>query len=149
MSHSMTGILTTWNVSKWTGTQFVADGVIPSPNASFKEELTSTATVTDLVDGDICIERPLTKTKVKPISLVWKAETKDLKIKLENYLKNSTKLRLECKGVNSPYNGQFISGTYMLEGEFLDVTAEWMIGIDGNEQLYDITAMFQPYGVSA
>lgn len=142
-------IETKWTLLKWTGSSFTSDGTIPAPHKAFKEELKSNTTVTKLADGGICLERPLVKYTYKPITWVWQFVTKnELKTKLQSYSKNSTQLKIECKDSGEAYDGDFFSDGFAIEGEFLDVTAEWVIGVEGNTQLYQVTALFQPMDIS-
>jgi|GEM_PF-4530128 len=140
-------ILTTWNVYKWNGSQWIADGTLPSPNRAFQDSVTSTATVTKLADGDICLERPTTKFNKKSITFFWGMVSQTEKAKLQGYCKAAVKIKLECKNASELYDGNFFSDGYSLEGEFLEVSADWVLGIEGLTQFYDITATFQPFEV--
>ncbi len=139
-----------WNVFTWNGVAFVSDGAIPSPNRNFREILRSTTEVVSLVDGDICLQRPSTKSTKKPIVLQWQFKTKsELKSKLLGYVKNATGLKLQCKDAGEAYDGEFFDEGFEVEGELIgEVISEWVIGRDGNTQLYQITATFQPFQIS-
>jgi hypothetical protein len=143
-------IETLWNVYTWNGAAFVSDGTLPSPNRNFREVVKSNTVVTQLADGDNCLERPSTKAVKSPITWIWQFKNRtELKQKLQNYINNATGLQVECKDSGESYDGDFFGEGFGVEGYLIgDVVAEWVIGRDGNEQLYQITAMFQPFQIS-
>jgi hypothetical protein len=143
-------IETVWNVYTWNGASFDSDGTIPAPNRNFREIIKSNTTVTSLADGDLCLERPSTKSVKNPISLNWQFKNRsELKQKLQDYVNDATGIKIECKDSGEAYDGDFFGEGFAVEGYFIgEVVAEWVVGRDGNEQLYQITAMFQPFAVS-
>ena len=136
-------IETKWRILKWNGANYVLDAEIPAPNKSFKEELKSNITETKLVDGSSCFESPLVKTTPKAIAWTWLYVDTAFKIRLMTYASQRTRLKVECKNASEAYDGDFYAQGFSIEGFFLDVSAEWVIGKAGDGQLYEVTVGFQ------
>ena len=139
-------IETKWRILKWNGLAYVLDVEIPAPNKSFKEDIQSNTTITKLADGQLCLERPVTKTTPKAITWTWLYLDGTFKARLMNYSSQATRLKIECKNSNEAYDGDFLGLGHGVEGLFLEASSEWIIGKDGDTQLYEVTATFQPFG---
>jgi len=138
-------IETVWQVFYWNGSHYVADGSIPAPNSEFEDKVNSTKKTIALVDGSECLAGPEVKFLREQITFSWQFRSKnELKARLMNYVRNNTRVKLVCKLDGEAYDGDFFNDGSAIEGEFLNISAKWVIGLDSDTQFYNLTATFKP-----
>ena len=118
---------TYWNVYIYSGGSWVADGQIPTPNDTLTLGLSSTLKKINLADGDQAFITPETKYNKNDITFIWFSDDGTVKSKIENYVKNNTKVKI----IDSQNNEHI--------GRFTNIRSRWIVGI---ETTYDIEADF-------
>ena len=138
-------IETVWNVYKWDGVAFIADGSIPSPNRSVKTPIDSNLSVTKIVGGKKCIEGFETSPIEGTVILIWRMVTNSVVTKLCNYTRNRDRLKIQIKDPSESYDGTLFGDTFETQGLFLKMTPELVEGIEGDTQFYNLQANFEKF----
>lgn len=119
--------MSTWAIEERVGAAWQNDGTIPRPNDPMDEPVRSNQVKKKLIDGSIAVIAPPTKYEDLNIRMVFLAQPRSMKTKLEDYVKNNTGVRITTHMSKN------------LEGYFISSVPVQVLGID---EEYDITVEF-------
>jgi hypothetical protein len=145
-------IETKWEISEYNSTTGLFENPVSilAPNNQFNIPLKSTRTIEDIVDGDIVMVKPEKHTKKGMITFNWEfTEKTDIKDIIQGYIRNDKAVKISMNPDGSSYDADFYGlSDQSIEGYFMDCDPQPVIGIEGNKQIYQFKAMFQPFEVS-
>lgn len=140
-------IETVWNVFKWDGVAFIADGTIPSPGRSVKTPIDSNLSVTKVVGGKKCIEGFETSPNEGTVILIWQMVINSVVTKLCNYTRNRDRIKIQIKNPSDNYDGTLFGDSFEAQGLFLKMTPELVEGVEGDTQFYNVQGHFEKFDI--
>jgi len=120
----------TWNLDKWSGSQWVAETAMYRPNENLSIDRLSTQTKVVLADGSVSFITPETKFAREPLTMQFLLidNSDGFWGRMEDYVENNDYLRI------TDHLGNFITG------KFISIKRVWLAGVDDQ---YDLEIVFE------